>query len=107
VIGLDEHDASGGWPNITPEKLFRALLLRGLYSIRSELTLVGQISYHMPFRWYFGLPIDDAVWDHSTFSKYRDRLLKHDVLVLLFNETVDKARQREYLSGEHFGFDGP
>lgn len=48
----------------------------------------------MLFRWFVGLPMDGAVWDHSTFSKNRDRLLEHDVLVLLFNETVESARIR-------------
>jgi IS5 family transposase len=68
--------------------------------------LMEQISYNMLFRWFVGLPMDGTVWDHSTFSKNRDRLLEHDVLVLLFNETVETARERGYLSGEHFSVDG-
>jgi transposase len=55
--------------------------------------LIEQISYNILFRWFVGLSIDDAVWDHSTFSKNRDRLLAHDVIVGLFNETV-KRRTR-------------
>ncbi|MGF6924357.1 hypothetical protein OKW28_008554 [Paraburkholderia sp. 40] len=50
--------------------------------------------------------MDGTVWDHSTFSKNRDRLLEHDVLVLLLNETVETARERGHLSGEHFSVDG-
>ncbi len=38
-----------------------------------------QIDYNLLFRWFVGLGIDDAVWDHSTFSKNRDRLLDADV----------------------------
>ena len=101
-----EADARGGRPSIAPEKLVRALLLQVLYSIRSERMLMEQISYNMLFRWFVGLPMDGTVWDHSTFSKNRDRLLEHDVLVLLFNETVETARERGYLSGEHFSVDG-
>lgn len=63
----------------------RALLLQVLYSIRSERMLMEQISYNMLFRWFVGLAMDDAVWDHSTFSKNRDRLMVHDVIVSLFN----------------------
>jgi hypothetical protein len=77
-----------------------------LYSTRSERMLVERISYNMLFRWFVGLPMDGTVWEHSTFSKNRDRLLEHDVLVLLFNETVETARERGYLSGEHFSVDG-
>lgn len=101
-----ESDARGGRPSIAPEKLIRALLLQVLYSIRSERMLMEQISYNMLFRWFVGLAMDDAVWDNSTFSKNRDRLLAHDVIVSLFNETVETARVRGYLSCEHFSVDG-
>ena len=100
-----EADVKGGRPSIAPEKLVQALLLQVLYSIRSERMLVEQISCNMLFRWFVSLPMDGTVWDHSTFSKNRDRLLEHDVLVLLFNETVETARERGYLSGEHFSVD--
>lgn len=68
--------------------------------------LMEQISYNMLFRWFVGLSRDDMVWDHSTFSKNRDRLLEHHVIVGLFNETVEAAHARGYLSGEHFSVDG-
>ncbi len=101
-----ESEAKGGRPSIAPEKLIRALLLQVLYSIRSERMLMEQISYNMLFRWFVGLAMDDAVWDHSTFSKNRDRLMVHDVMVSLFNETVETARVQGHLSGEHFSVDG-
>src|SRR5471030_1295531 len=101
-----ESEVKGGRPSIAPEKLIRALLLQVLYSIRSERMLMEQISYNMLFRWFVGLAMDDSVWDHSTFSKNRDRLMVHDVIVSLFNETVETARVRGHLSGEHFSVDG-
>ncbi|VVE03448.1 transposase [Pandoraea terrae] len=101
-----ERDVKGGRPSIAPEKLIRALLLQVLYSIRSERMLMEQIAYNMLFRWFVGLAMDDAVWDASTFSKNRDRLMVHDVVVALFNETVETAHQRGYLPGEHFSVDG-
>jgi hypothetical protein len=96
-----ESELKGGRPSIAPEKLIRALLLQVLYSIRSERMLMEQISYNLLFRWFVGLAMDDAVWDHSTFSENRDRLVVHDVIVSLFNETVETARVRDHLSGEH------
>ncbi|VVE21845.1 transposase [Pandoraea fibrosis] len=50
--------------------------------------------------------MDDAVWDHSTFNTNRDRLLLHDVIVSLFNETVETPHARDHLSGEHFNVGG-
>ncbi|MBB3005362.1 transposase [Paraburkholderia tropica] len=101
-----ESDAKGGRPSIAPEKLIRALLLQVLYSIRCERMLMEQISYNMLFRWFVGLAMDDVVWDHSTFRKNRDRLMPHDVMVSLFNETVETARVRGHLPAEHFSVDG-
>lgn len=98
--------ADGGRESIAPEKLLRAQLLQVLYSIRSERQLVEQLNYNLLFRWFVGLAIDDAVWNHSTFSKNRDRLLEHDVIPELFAEVVKLAGQRYLLSTEHFSVDG-
>ena len=65
-----------GGLSIAPERLLRALLLQVLYSVRSERMLMEQLSYNMLFRWFVGLNMDDAVWDATTFSKNRDRLLR-------------------------------
>ncbi len=101
-----ETDIKGGRPSIAPEKLVRAMLLQVLYSVRSERQLVEQINYNLLFRWFVGLAIEDAVWNHSVFSKNRDRLIEHDVVIALFNTTVDMAQAKGLLSGEHFSVDG-
>ena len=99
-------DAKGGRPSIAPEKLLRAMLLQVFYSIRSERQLMEQIQYNLLFRWFVGLAMDDAVWVPTVFSKNRDRLIEHDVIVALFNEVLAQADQEGWLSGEHFSVDG-
>lgn len=84
----------------------RAMLLQVLYSIRSERLLVEQISYNLLFRWFVGLAIEDPVWNHSVFSKNRDRLMTFDAVTELFNTTVEMAASKGLLSGEHFSVDG-
>ena len=101
-----EADIKGGRPSIAPEKLMRAMLLQVLFSIRSERQLVEQITYNLLFRWFVGLAIDDTVWNHSVFSKNRDRLIEHEAVTDLFNATVQMADKRDLLSGEHFSVDG-
>jgi transposase len=64
-----------GRPSIPPERLLRASLLQLLYSIRSERQLMERMDFDLLFRWFVGLGIDDPVWDHSVFSKNRNRLL--------------------------------
>lgn len=103
---FDAAYAEGGRESIAPERLLRALLLQVLYGIRSERQLVEQTHYNLLFRWFVGLSIDDAVWDHSTFSKNRDRLLEHAVVPELFAEVVRMAEQRGLLSPDHFSVDG-
>ena len=65
-----------GRPSIPPEKLLRAMLLQAFYSIRSERQLMERLEFDLLFRWFVGLGIDDPAWDHSVFSKNRDRLLE-------------------------------
>ena len=75
-----------GRPSIAPEYILRALLLQVFFSVRSERLLVEQIDYNLLFRWFVGLGMDDAVWNHAVFSKNRDRLLNSEVAQRFFAE---------------------
>jgi transposase len=95
-----------GRASIAPEKLLRAMLIQVFFSVRSERQLVEQIRYNLLYRWFIGLAIDDEVWDHSSFSKNRDRLLEHEVIESFFGEVMTLADKRGLLSKEHFSVDG-
>src|SRR5277367_4548881 len=96
--------ADSGRPSVAPEYILRALLLQVFYSIRSERLLVEQVDYNLLFRWFVGLGMDDAVWEHSVFSKNRDRLLTSDVAQRFFTEVNKQAKK--FMSDEHFTVDG-
>ena len=98
--------ASTGRPSIPPEKLLRAMLLQAFYSIRSERLLMERLDYDLLFRWFVGLGIDDAVWDHSTFSKNRDRLLDGDVAAKFLAAVLAQPRVKRLLTNDHFSVDG-
>ena len=98
--------APQGRPSIPPEQLLRALLLQAFYSIRSERQLMERLDFDLLFRWFVGLGIDDPVWDHSTFSKNRDRLLEGDVAAEFLATLLDRPKVRRLLSSEHFSVDG-
>jgi transposase len=95
-----------GRPSIPPEKLLRALLLQVLYSVRSERLLIEELVYNLLFRWFVGLNMDDGVWDSTTFTKNRDRLLKGDIAEAFFDQVLEQARGYGLLSDEHFTVDG-
>jgi len=98
--------ADTGRASIAPEKLLRAMLIQVFFSVRSERQLMEQVRYNLLYRWFIGLAIDDEVWDHSTFSKNRDRLLEHAVVESFFTEVMTLADKRNLLSKEHFSVDG-
>lgn len=98
--------AATGRGSIPPEQLLRALLLQVLYTIRSERQLIEQLDYNLLYRWFVGLSPDDTVWDHSTFSKNRDRLLTADVAAEFFAQIRQQAEDADLLSNEHFSVDG-
>ena len=95
-----------GRPSIPPEQLLRALVLQVLYSVRSERLLIEALDYNLLFRWFVGLGIDEPMWNHSTFSKNRDRLLAGDIAQAFFEEVRAEAQRWHLLSDEHFTVDG-
>jgi transposase len=98
--------APTGRPSIAPEKLLRALLLQVLYSIRSERALMDQMDLHLGFRWFAGLSANEPVWEASTFSKNRERLIGGDIAHQFLVAVVDQARRKHWLSDERFAVDG-
>jgi len=103
---FDGMYATVGRPSIAPEKLLRAQLLQMLYSIRSERLLMEEMDYNLLFRWFVGLNADDEVWDATTFTKNRDRLLDADVAQEFLARVVAQARGKGLTSDEHFTVDG-
>jgi len=95
-----------GRPSIPPERLLRAMLLQAFYSIRSERQLMERLDHDLLFRWFVGLGIDDPVWDASTFSKNRDRLLEGDIAAGFLTAVLALPRVGRLLSHEHFSVDG-
>ena len=103
---FDTLYASAGRPSIPPERLLRALLLQAFFGIRSEHQLMEQLNYNLLFRWFVGLSMDATVWDASTFSKNRDRLLEGDVARGFLTALVAQPRVKALMSDEHFSVDG-
>jgi transposase len=95
-----------GRPSIAPEMLLRAMLLQAFYSIRSERQLMERLEFDLLFRWFVGLGVDDPAWDHSTFSKNRDRLLEGEIAAKFLSAVLAQPRVKRLLSTDHFSVDG-
>src|SRR5271169_2130014 len=95
-----------GRPSIAPEMLLRAMLLQAFYSVRSERQLMERLEFDLLFGWFVGRGIDDPVWDHSVFSKNRERLLDGEIAARFLTAVLAQPRIKRLLSSEHFSVDG-
>jgi transposase len=95
-----------GRPSMAAEKLLRALLLQVLHPVRSERWLMAQLADHLRFRWLVGRNMDEPVWEASTFSKNRQRLLEGDVAHAFFAQVLAPARERALWADDHITVDG-
>src|SRR6202163_3749457 len=93
-----------GRPSIAPERLLRSLLLQIFYSVRSERMLIEQLQYNLLFRWFVGMEMDEAVWNHAVYGKNRERLLNEEIAESFFRRVLERARP--FMSDEHFTVDG-
>jgi len=103
---IEELYSRRGRPSVPPEHLLRALPLQVLYSVRSERQLMERLDFDLLFRWFVGLELDERVWNATTFTKNRDRLLDGDIAGEFFELVLARARRRRLLSRDHFTVDG-
>ena len=103
---LDRMYANVGRPSIPPERLLKSSLLIALYSVRSERAFCEQLDYNLLFRWFLDMNLIEPSFDATTFTKNRERLLRHGVGQALFGEVVLEADRQGLLSDEHFTVDG-
>jgi transposase len=95
-----------GRPSIAPERLLRGMLLQAFYGIRSERQLMERMEFDLLFRWFVGLGVDDAAWDHSSFTTNRDRLLEGKIAAKFLAAVLAQSQVKRLLSSEHFSVDG-
>ena len=87
--------SAGGRPAVPAEQLIEATLLQAPFSIRSARQLCEQIHYNILYRWSLDLTLEDAVWDHSAFTKNRERFAEHGLMARFFQGSVVAAIKEE------------
>ena len=98
--------AHGGRPSVPPERLLKAQLLIALFSVRSDRQFCEQLEYNLLFRWFLDMQLDEESFDASTFSRNRERLIRHEVAERFLAAIVEEAKGERLLSSEHFSVDG-
>ena len=84
-----------GRPSIDPELMLRMLIVGYVFAIRSERQLCSEVQVNMAYRWFCGLGLEDAIPDHSVFSRARhERFREAEVLRRLFEGVVGTCIER-------------
>ena len=66
--------AGKGRPSIDPELFFRMVLVSYFYNIHSDRQLCEEIQYNLAYRLFCKIPLNQAIPDHSSLSRIRNRL---------------------------------
>jgi transposase len=72
---LEQMYSEVGRPSIPPERLLKASLLMALYTVRSKWMFCEQLDYNLLYRWFLDMNWDEPGFDHSSFTRNRERLL--------------------------------
>ncbi len=65
-----------------------------------------RMEFDLQFLWFVGLGVDDAAWDHSSFTKNRDRLLEGEIAAKFLRAVLAQPRVKRLISNDHFSVDG-
>ena len=67
-----------GRPSIDPELMIRMLVVGYVFAIRSERLICREVQVNLAYRWFCKLGIEDAVPDHSAFSRARNERFRDE-----------------------------
>ena len=96
-----------GRPSVDSVSMFKMLLIGYLYGIKSEQRLVEEVRLNIAYRWFCGFELDDAIPDHSTFSKTRTRKWQQSSLFQkVFYEIVKQCLDSSLIDGKAMAADG-
>jgi len=95
-----------GRPSIDPELMIRMLVVGYVFAIRSERLICREVQVNLAYRWFCKLGIEDAVPDHSAFSRARnERFREGDVFRRVFERVVEACIAAGLVGGEGFAVD--
>ena len=95
-----------GRPSIDPELMIRMLIVGYVFAIRAERQLCSEVQVNMAYRWFCGLGLEDAIPNHSAFSRVRhERFRGADILRRVFEAVVEACLAADLVGGDAFSVD--
>lgn len=103
---LADYYSHTGRPSIDPELMIRMLVVGYCYGIRSERRLCEEVHLNLAYRWFCRLSLEDAVPNHSSFSKNRHgRFRESGTFRWVFDKVVRACMAAGLVKGEGFAVD--
>jgi transposase len=93
-----------GRPSIDPVIFFKLQLILFFERIRSERQLIETASLHLAHRWYLGYALDEALPDHSSLTRIRQRL-GVGIFQRFFEQVVDLCQEAGLVWGRELYVD--
>lgn len=93
------YSSAKGRPSIDPIVFFKLQIIAYLYGITSDRRLCEEVQCNLAYRWYLDIPLDEAVPDHSSISRIRDRL-GTGVFKMVFEKIIDAAKRSGFIEGK-------
>ena len=93
-----------GRPSIDPVVFFKLQLIAFFEGIRSERLLMETVNLNIAHRWFTGYDLDEAVPDHSSLSKIRERY-GMEIFQQFFEKIVELCVDAGLVWGEELYFD--
>lgn len=101
----DRYTPLMGRPSIDPVVFFKLQLIMFFEGIRSERQLMDTVTVNLAHRWFIGYDLDEAVPDHSSLTKIRDRY-GLEVFQRFFAKIVELCQAAGLVWGKELYFDG-
>lgn len=99
------YAAHMGRPSIDPVVFFKLQLIMFFEGMRSERQLMETVNVNLAHRWYIGYDLDEAVPDHSSLTRIRDRY-GLAVFQRFFEKIVELCQAAGLVWGKELYFDG-
>jgi len=95
-----------GRPSIDPVLMIQMLIIGYVFAIRSERQICREVQVNLAYRWFCDLGLEDAIPDHSAFSRARnERFRQSGIFRRVFERVVGSCIEAGLVGGEGFAVD--
>ncbi|HHE73451.1 MAG TPA: transposase [Chloroflexi bacterium] len=103
LIQIYQGKGLRGRPPYNPVVLLKMLFVSYLYNV-SERDVESLTNVHLAVKWFVGLAVDERAPDHSTLTKFKQRLVKDQAgrgcLQEVFHGILREAREQGVALGQ-------